>query len=125
MDIGGIAWTIKIPNIGEDEPGEIALRYFFKYFLPEKIHELPPGVGAIAKKRRDKLDRHVVVKELEVGDFLEFLSYGHFPDCLGAKYDDELHGMCWDVWWALLGLNQRPIGYEPTALTTELRALHR
>jgi hypothetical protein len=25
-------------------------------------------------------------------------------------------------WWARLGLNQRPIGYEPTALTTELRA---
>ncbi len=25
-------------------------------------------------------------------------------------------------WWAWLGLNQRPIGYEPTALTTELQA---
>ena len=23
-------------------------------------------------------------------------------------------------WWGQLGLNQRPIGYEPTALTTEL-----
>ncbi len=27
------------------------------------------------------------------------------------------------LWWAWLGLNQRPIGYEPTALTTELQAL--
>ena len=25
------------------------------------------------------------------------------------------------VWWGRLDLNQRPIGYEPTALTTELR----
>ena len=24
------------------------------------------------------------------------------------------------VWWGQLGSNQRPIGYEPTALTTEL-----
>ena len=24
------------------------------------------------------------------------------------------------VWWGWLDLNQRPIGYEPTALTTEL-----
>ena len=27
------------------------------------------------------------------------------------------------VWWALLDLNQRPTGYEPAALTAELRAL--
>ena len=26
------------------------------------------------------------------------------------------------MWWARLGSNQGPIGYEPTALTTELRA---
>lgn len=26
-------------------------------------------------------------------------------------------------WWAWLELNQRPIGYEPTALTPELQAL--
>ncbi len=26
-------------------------------------------------------------------------------------------------WWALLGSNQGPTGYEPDALTTELRAL--
>src|SRR5690348_15735027 len=26
-------------------------------------------------------------------------------------------------WWALRDSNPRPIGYEPTALTTELRAL--
>ena len=26
------------------------------------------------------------------------------------------------VWWAWLELNQRPIGYEPTALTPELQA---
>ena len=26
-------------------------------------------------------------------------------------------------WWAWLDLNQRPIGYEPTALTPELQAL--
>ncbi|MDB5170521.1 MAG: hypothetical protein JWO35_215 [Candidatus Saccharibacteria bacterium] len=25
------------------------------------------------------------------------------------------------VWWGRLDLNQRPISYEPTALTTELR----
>ena len=25
-------------------------------------------------------------------------------------------------WWALLDSNQQPIGYEPTALTIELRA---
>lgn len=25
------------------------------------------------------------------------------------------------AWWGRLDLNQRPIGYEPTALTTELR----
>jgi hypothetical protein len=29
-------------------------------------------------------------------------------------------GLC--DWWARPDLNQRPIGYEPTALTTELRA---
>lgn len=27
------------------------------------------------------------------------------------------------IWWAWLELNQRPIGYEPTALTPELQAL--
>lgn len=27
-----------------------------------------------------------------------------------------------DEWWALLDSNQQPIGYEPTALTIELRA---
>ncbi len=34
------------------------------------------------------------------------------PDCSrsGLKF----------IWWAHLGLNQGPIGYEPTALTTEL-----
>ncbi len=26
------------------------------------------------------------------------------------------------LWWALLGSNQGPSGYEPVALTTELRA---
>ena len=26
-------------------------------------------------------------------------------------------------WWAWLELNQRPIGYEPSALTPELQAL--
>lgn len=26
------------------------------------------------------------------------------------------------IWWAWLELNQRPIGYEPTALTPELQA---
>ena len=25
------------------------------------------------------------------------------------------------LWWGRLGSNQRPIGYEPTALTPELR----
>jgi hypothetical protein len=28
-----------------------------------------------------------------------------------------------DAWWGRLGSNQGPIGYEPTALTTELRPL--
>jgi hypothetical protein len=28
------------------------------------------------------------------------------------------------VWWGQLDLNQRPIGYEPTALTTELCPRH-
>ena len=28
---------------------------------------------------------------------------------------------CPPIWWPLLGLNQRPIGYEPTALTAELK----
>lgn len=27
-----------------------------------------------------------------------------------------------DRWWAFLDLNQRPYGYEPQALTTELNA---
>lgn len=27
------------------------------------------------------------------------------------------------MWWGWLDLNQRPIGYEPTALTTELHPL--
>gem|GEM_PF-3624218 len=30
---------------------------------------------------------------------------------------------CFFLWWAWLELNQRPIGYEPTALTPELQAL--
>ncbi len=29
------------------------------------------------------------------------------------------------LWWGWLGLNQRPIGYEPTALTAELHPLNR
>ena len=28
-----------------------------------------------------------------------------------------------ESWWGRLGSNQGPIGYEPTALTAELRAL--
>ena len=27
----------------------------------------------------------------------------------------------YSLWWGRLGSNQRPIGYEPTALTPELR----
>ena len=29
-----------------------------------------------------------------------------------------------EKWWARQGSNLRPIGYEPSALTTELRALY-
>ena len=34
---------------------------------------------------------------------------------------DENHATY--TWWGRLDLNQRPISYEPTALTTELRPL--
>lgn len=36
--------------------------------------------------------------------------------------NQDLKSSDWKSWWDWLDLNQRPIGYEPTALTTELQS---
>lgn len=40
---------------------------------------------------------------------------------ISSKENSRRIGYKSKTWWGRLDLNQRPIGYEPTALTTELR----
>ena len=61
-------------------------------------------------------------------DFIEKSSKKLAPE-LRKVLNSELQGRndeksaLYKIWWGRLGSNQRPIGYEPTALTTELRPL--
>ena len=49
------------------------------------------------------------------------VSFFYFGDAM-FELRPLIHGKCLKEWWAWLELNQRPIGYEPTALTSELQA---
>ena len=80
------------------------------------------GIGKVAKGNGSLLTSLLTRRSVsDSSDFLkEILSDKKAGSYLLANFLNNSPSPWLGIWWGWLGLNQRPTGYEPAALTAEL-----
>jgi hypothetical protein len=83
-----IARLVKCPDVGEDEPRQVAPGHLFEDPTPKFGNEPVEGLGAEWKDRQDDLDREVVMEEREPGQEAQLPANRHLPHSRGT-YDEH------------------------------------
>lgn len=63
FDVIFFGLKLKVPDIGENQTGQVAFGDFFEDFAAEEAHQAVIGGRAEIEKREDQFDGHVVVEE--------------------------------------------------------------
>ena len=88
LDVRPVFGGIEGEEKGEDHTVPIRFGELREDRLAERIH----GGPVVGSEHRDhRLDRHVVVKEPQIGDLRELLSDGHLAGRRVAEEKDQLH----------------------------------
>ena len=72
-------------HIGENQPRKCACHYRIEYLAPKQQIKAREFLCFLLEKIEQKVDRHMVVKELETRYPSEFLADRHLSDCRWTK----------------------------------------